>query len=67
MLLSTSEDLQQRTHPHIFLDHVRLESKAFPIPENVETSTAVEIVWPLGLMQIPDGMRHDEKDQENGT
>ena len=40
--------------------------KASPVQTDVEVTTAVEIVRSLEQVEIPDGVNHDEKYQENG-
>ena len=42
---STREDVLQRTPQHMFLDDVRLESKACTIQANEEITVPVEVVW----------------------
>ena len=49
--LETNKHVQQPTLQRIFLDRVRVTT-------NVETIAAVEIVWSLEPVQIPDGMQH---------
>ena len=41
----TREDVLQRTQQPIFLDDVRLESKACTVQTNVEMTVPVEVVW----------------------
>ena len=42
--LQTKEDVQQRIQQYMFLDKVRLESKACPVQANVEITVPVEVV-----------------------